>query len=151
MQRESGMNRTFHAGVRAWEHPLLGPTVRSQHPGFPPYPMPEFESLAEAAEFDEEDVAAGAVVYYLERADGCVKIGRSIDLPARVRALRRHYSGLRIIATEPGSWGVEQYRHHEFWGVRAKADKGIAGGGEWFHPRGSFLDHLASMNAAVAA
>jgi hypothetical protein len=136
--------------TREGGHILGGETVRSTHPGFPPYPMPHFETLADALDFDADDITNGALVYYARRADGCIKIGRSINVPARLKALGRHYPGLELIAVESGSWGVEAFRGYQFIEYTAPIVRGVDGGTEWFLPSPELTAQIASLTEVAA-
>lgn len=124
--------------------------MRSPHPGFPPYPMPNFKSLAAALKFDAEDVAAGAVVYYASRGDGLVKIGRTVNLTVRLRTLRRSYGKLEVLGTEPGSWAVERLRQNRFRRLQGPSRPGVPGGTEWYRPEAGLASHIAALRADKA-
>lgn len=77
---------------------------------------------------DEAEIAdRGAVVYFIGPADdaGLIKIGTTINLRARLRALRQGAPvELRVLAVIPGDEIVEKQLHARFRKSRAR--------GEWF-------------------
>jgi hypothetical protein len=61
------------------------------------------------------------VVYFLQATDGTgpVKIGTSVDVPARVKALESHYRRpLAVLATMPGGRDEERAIHERFSHLR---------------------------------
>jgi hypothetical protein len=79
-----------------------------------------------------------AVVYYVQRSDGAVKIGTSEGLGSRLRSLRSAHGQLDVLATEPGGYHAEARRHDEF--------AGLALGGEWFRPGEDLLALVAAIS-----
>lgn len=73
-----------------------------------------------------------SVVYYIENA-GLVKIGTSYQVEQRAYAI-----GGKVLATEPGSYGLERERHHQF------ADSRV-GRTEWFQPTPALRQHIAAL------
>jgi hypothetical protein len=84
-------------------------------------------------------VAFPEVVYYVQIGD-TIKIGRTTDLPARMRSYPPHR---KLLATEPGNGGLERRRHAEF------ADY-LFSGNEWFTPGPRLIEHIASLRERVA-
>jgi hypothetical protein len=79
-----------------------------------------------------------SVVYFAQRAsDGCVKIGTTTDLDARLRRLRSEHGHdvIELIGTAPGG-GYQEAQFH-----RALAEWRL--GGEWFRPAAQVLDAAA--------
>lgn len=85
---------------------------------------------------------AFAVVYYVRRLDGAVKIGTSSGLSSRLRHLRSTHGPLELLATELGSYWQEDRRHRQF-----AAD---ALGGEWFVASDALVAHIAGLTAGSA-
>lgn len=56
------------------------------------------------------------VVYYCELRPGIVKIGTTLNLPARMSSL--HIPRGAVLAAEPGTYDVEKLRHQQFSHVR---------------------------------
>jgi hypothetical protein len=66
------------------------------------------------------------VVYYLERGDGLIKIGTTVNLGARMSALRSAHGDLRILLTHCGAFARETEMHRKFASLCVT--------GEWFAP-----------------
>lgn len=73
-----------------------------------------------------------SVVYYIENA-GLIKIGTSYEVERR-----RNTIGGKVLATEPGSYGLERERHRQFAGSRV-------GRTEWFQPSPALRQHIAAL------
>jgi len=90
------------------------------------------------------------VVYYIGvEGDDHVKIGTTKNLAARLRSLstaRADGDRLTVLATEPGTYDLEQRRHAQFADTRAH--------GEWFKLSPALQDHIdrlaLRMNPAYA-
>ena len=78
-----------------------------------------------------------AVVYYVQRGDGAIKVGTSDHLAARLRHLRSSHGPLQLLATERGSFTKEEERHTQF------ADDAL--GGEWFSPSPALMAHVETL------
>jgi len=76
-----------------------------------------------------------AVVYFVQRHDGAVKIGFTSDLPRRLREVRNEHGPVRRLATAPGSSVAEAALHQRFAAFRIE--------GEWFQPDPSILAFAA--------
>src|SRR4051794_36116097 len=85
------------------------------------------------------DPLQGAMaVYYIQGADGRIKIGKADEPRRRLQQLRTGSSvELTLLATEPGNRDVERYRHRQFASDRAHL--------EWFHPSPTLLNHIAAV------
>lgn len=83
------------------------------------------------------------VVYYLERADGAVKIGCTANYPHRRVALVRRHGPLALVAWERGYYDVEEQRHQQFAHLR------INPRAEWFRPEPELIDHLLLLLAML--
>ncbi len=91
------------------------------------------------------------LVYYLQRADGAIKIGMSGQLDRRIFKLTDVYGELTLLATEIGAKREEEARHREFWKLRLPHDRRFDGGSEWFRPGQALLRHICSLGAAEVA
>jgi hypothetical protein len=80
------------------------------------------------------------VVYYL-KVNEYIKIGTAVDLQTRLAA---YPPGTRVLATEPGSYGLESLRLREF-GEYLVARR------EWFRPGSRLLAHIEGLQRAVLA
>lgn len=80
-----------------------------------------------------------AVVYYVRRANGDIKIGTSKQFDARLIALIREHGDLEVLAIEPGYYDHEADRHDEYRDVRIRPDR------EWFRPSAELLAHIATL------
>lgn len=80
----------------------------------------------------------GPVIYYLERADGAVKIGTTRNFAERRKQLIKQFGSLTLLAWEPGHFGVEQQRHAEFFWDRLPV-------GEWFVMSPELRDHIVDL------
>lgn len=79
------------------------------------------------------------IVYYLERADGLIKIGYTHSYPRRRQDLFARHSHLRLLAWELGSYHLERLRHSQFDGLRLDP---IA---EWFALGASLREHIIDL------
>lgn len=59
-----------------------------------------------------EQSGGTSFVYYLDLYGACIKIGTSINVVKRLRALRRQ--PIHLLALEPGGYGLESRRHRQF-------------------------------------
>lgn len=98
--------------------------------------------LAEAAAAivgEAKPPAAGdelpALVYFLERRDGAIKIGTTRDLNTRLSAIRRDAGDVRVLGTIDGDVETEREFHARF--LRFRMD------GEWFAPNPEMLAAIA--------
>jgi hypothetical protein len=81
-----------------------------------------------------------AVVYYVRREDGSIKIGTSDHLASRLRRLRSDHGAITLLASEPGGYPSEDRRHKQF------SDDAL--GGEWFRASTALLTHIESLAGA---
>lgn len=73
-----------------------------------------------------------SVVYFIQSADGLVKIGWTADLARRLNNLNSASSSpLRVLATTPGGATLEAHLHERFSDLRER--------GEWFRPNDDLL------------
>lgn len=84
------------------------------------------------------------IVYYLERADGRIKVGTTSNYPARRKGLVKEHGSLSLLAWEHGSFEKELSRHQEFCWDR------VSHPAEWFEPSTALLKHIQSLRAALA-
>jgi Meiotically up-regulated gene 113 len=84
------------------------------------------ESLRQAAEARRLAAEARSIVYYLQRADGLIKIGFSTSYPTRLKSLRVEYGELRLLLAYAGSRKEEAEAHNRFAAAHVM--------GEWFRP-----------------
>jgi len=78
------------------------------------------------AESRNWDATGWEMVYYLRRADGCIKIGYTVSFPRRLSQLRCEFGELQVLATHVGDRDCESGTHRRF--ARTRVD------GEWFRP-----------------
>lgn len=87
--------------------------------------------------------AAGpSVVYVVQRDDGLIKIGTTVQYRTRMGALRSAYGELTVLAVMPGGYPEEAQLHRTFAAH-------LAEGREWFHPAPVLLDWVASLDTEV--
>lgn len=84
------------------------------------------------------------VVYYLERANGHIKIGCTSNYPRRRHELMKQHGPLSLVAWEEGDSQLEFARHRQFAGLRVNP---IA---EWFEPGESLIDWILNIRALMA-
>ena len=77
------------------------------------------------------------IVYYLQRADGLIKIGTTKGLAKRLTDLRREHGDLRILLTHRGDRTRETAMHHRFAELRVQ--------GEWFQPGQALLSWILEV------
>lgn len=82
-------------------------------------------------------------VYYL-RLGGAIKIGTSRFLANR---LATYPPGAELLATEPGSFELEQARHRQFEHARLHNTHANS---EWFQPTPALLAHIAELRQTAA-
>jgi len=73
-------------------------------------------------------------VYFMQRADGMVKIGSSLDVPARQRVLESAAGPLEVLLALPGDRVLETELHERFAEARVH--------GEWFNPVSDLLEYI---------
>jgi hypothetical protein len=81
----------------------------------------------------------GSMVYFLQRQDGLIKIGRSVNVQKRIVALECSAGPLVLLASIPGGVRVEAKLHERFEEARKF--------GEWFQPTPGLL---ALINESAA-
>lgn len=80
----------------------------------------------------------GASVYFIQRADGLVKIGFSHSPQLRLSQLKtQHGCGMTLLATTQGARLKEAELHKKF------AEDRVAG--EWFHPSDQLMQFIKSL------
>lgn len=83
----------------------------------------------------------GPIVYYLERADGCIKIGTTIHFRERYQTLTREFGALTLLAWEPGHFYIERERHADFFSAQLA--------GEWFVLSDDLRHHIVDLRFAL--
>jgi hypothetical protein len=98
------------------------------------------------------------IVYYLERADGAVKIGYTQNYPQRRATLVHRHGPLPLVAWEPGSEGggadellaLENLRHRQFAHLRLPSrNPGLLFPPEWFAVDDDLFDHVLMLRAML--
>lgn len=74
----------------------------------------------------------GELVYYFRIGNRC-KIGYTSNLASRMTTINPE----ELLATEPGTFALEQLRHSEFWQLRTH--------GEWFRLESPLTDHIENL------
>lgn len=85
----------------------------------------------------------GSVVYYVRLGDH-VKIGTTVNLTLRLRALYLDHDASLLLAVEPGGFELEQIRHEQFDAERVHANR------ELFNPSPRLLAHIDSLPRLAA-
>lgn len=75
-----------------------------------------------------------SVVYFLQRANGDIKIGTTTDFRNRLTALRHVYGELRLLGLMEGDESQERQLHEGF--SRYRVD------GEFFEPHGDIIEFI---------
>jgi len=89
-------------------------------------------------------VRTSFVVYYLERADGRIKIGCTGNYSGRRAQLLKQHGALSLVAWEEGDNELEFSRHRQFAELRVNL---IA---EWFEPGPALIDWILNIRALIA-
>ena len=86
-----------------------------------------------------------AIIYYLRRANGDIKIGTTSNPSSRFSTLGKEHGPLQLLLTHSGSYERENELHEKF------AD--LAVGGEWFTARKRLTDWVKKcrLDPAIAA
>lgn len=92
---------------------------------------------------DQARIRREGIVYYLERFDGAVKIGCTVNYPQRRGNLLRRHGPLNLIAYEFGYYQREAERHREFAWTR------IDEVAEWFVVDSFLYDHVLMLRALL--
>lgn len=95
-------------------------------------------------------MAASEIVYFLQRADGDIKIGytSTYGFQRRMRALTREHGALKLLGVVPGHRDKEQSLHQRFneyqrYSARINPRWGRAQPLEWFVPGEELLAFIA--------
>lgn len=78
-------------------------------------------------------------IYFVQRADGLIKIGYSSSLDNRITQLRKSHEGLEVLKVINGDRRLERELHYQFQSCQEY--------GEWFRPDPILLDAIAKMDA----
>lgn len=82
------------------------------------------------------------MIYFVERADGLIKIGKAKNYRRRVGQLQSEYGQLKILGLIEGSYKEEKRLHAQFKSVRIT--------GEWFNAEESLLSFIAEHGQGIA-
>ncbi len=77
----------------------------------------------------------GALVYFVRRLDGCIKVGWTTNLTRRLYALRTVHGWVDLLGTMPGGVVLERELHERFAADRRD--------GEWFAPSELLMRYIA--------
>lgn len=99
--------------------------------------LERLEVAAETKAVAEEREMREAVVYYLQRGDGLVKIGFSRRFPSRLAALTRDHGPLTLLAAHTGGRPAERHWHRRFATARVW--------GEWFTLTADLAEHIEAV------
>ena len=89
----------------------------------------------------EESEMRDAIVYYLQRADGLVKIGFSRRWTTRLATLTNEHGSLVLLAAHTGGRPAERHWHHHFRKDRVE--------GEWFRLSSDLAAHVEAVGIPV--
>lgn len=86
-----------------------------------------------------------AIIYYLRRSDGLIKIGTSHNPSSRFSTLTKEHGPLQLLLTHSGGYERERELHEKF--------AELAAGGEWFVARKRLTDWIRKcrLDPAIAA
>lgn len=88
---------------------------------------------------EQQRRAREATVYYVQRADGLIKVGfTGRPLQYRLSQLRTEHGPLEVLATHKGGRDAERIQHRRFDHLRVT--------GEWFQPEPELLAHIDRIN-----
>lgn len=80
------------------------------------------------------------MIYFIQHlATSLIKIGCTVDLPARLYAIERQYGAIRLLGLVPGYYERENYLHKLFGSDNVI---GVLDGREWFSPSKAVLAHI---------
>jgi hypothetical protein len=82
------------------------------------------------------------MIYFAERSDGLIKIGKAKDYRRRVGQLQSQYGRLKILGLVQGDYSEERKLHKQFTGIRIT--------GEWFSADKSLLQFIAESAQHIA-
>lgn len=95
-----------------------------------------FEEIAETS------LRKAAVVYFVRRSDGLIKIGCSVDFDRRIQTLKGSFGpDLEVLWTEPGYFERERELQKQFRVLRAY--------GEWFKAGSELLEYIEEEKARL--
>lgn len=85
-----------------------------------------------------------SVVYYVQDADGQIKIGTTTQFEGRLKVLRRDFGVTKVLARHCGDMDREKLLHFAFrhWRITPR--------GEWFRRGKPLLAHIEMVNAYQA-
>lgn len=95
---------------------------------------PQLRRHREAREVQRRD----ALVYFIQRGKGPIKIGRAADVPRRMMDIQNgNAERLRLLGTVPGGQKMETEMHRRFAAYRI--------GGEWFQCKGELAAFVKTL------
>lgn len=115
----------------------------------PVVPVARWEQLHPSVQQHPHD---GPIVYVITNDLACpvglpqvVKIGTTVDLPARMDRMQQRRDGFRarLVLWQPGGEPVERECHRRYW------TQHVGASGDWFWVAGALLDAL--LDAEVGA
>jgi hypothetical protein len=92
----------------------------------------------------DKTLRESGIVYYLERRDGALKIGCTVNYPQRRQTLVYRHGPLLLVAWEIGYYAVEEQRHEQFAQLR------IDPAAEWFEVDADLYDHVLMLKALLS-
>lgn len=102
-------------------------------------PVITFQTLIAAGIGTKNEPRPVSDVYFLQRPDGAVKIGRSINVEKRRNTLQKSAGmTLTILATLPGAGHKTETEYHQRF-------KHLRMEGEWFSPGQELMDAIAAL------
>lgn len=107
--------------VRFW-----GSTVEEAHPGSGTGGQVRAETTRNHHDASHENLPTGAVVYFLRRRDGLIKIGRTSQFAKRLKTLELEHGPLEFLGAVDG-WRVWEHEVHRAFAVEREWR-------EWFRP-----------------
>lgn len=78
------------------------------------------------------------MIYFVQRADGAIKIGTSEQVRTRKRELAKQHGALTALGFMDGSYELEEFLHATF------SDHRINPRSEWFLPVPDLLEYIAA-------
>lgn len=90
---------------------------------------------------EEQRHSGGKPVVYYVQVGEFIKIGFTRGLARRMQV---YPPNKRLLATEPGDYGLESRRHSQFAGL-------LAHGREWFRPDAKLIAHINALRATSGA
>lgn len=86
----------------------------------------------------------GSTIYFVQRRDGAIKIGRTMDLRSRLGQLKGQHGTLALLGTTPG-YKLEYECHYAFGWLNLKRPPR----GEWFRDDPALHNFIAMLPLPV--